>query len=394
MKELVQALINQGIITATDIERMTTLELLLTIIERVNELHGLTKDGLEAVQRLLDKGVQEEVVAQLDEWVQDGTFDTLINQSALKKVNDRIDEIQTQYSYCGSTKFKIEKHLNVFNNKVASQSTIYWCWVIRVDDKIKNPLGKYYMYYSTDHAGASGFISLAYSDDLLSGWKNYGKIFKNGGYETETPSVMWDDNTNKFIMYFHSASSYKGEAQTSYYTTSVDGINFGPSAAKLLNLDMTRLSGDGHNGYFHPFKIGNKYIAYHLLGGGDQPRFAISYSDDGYNWVTDHRQIGYFCLRNNRFMSPNHCTIINKYGIKWLIGINTNFTSGSTSKDAYVGIVPMQDLYTPIGHNIKLFDLDGENETPNIRQVSVYQEDSKLYVYYQCDNNLHCAIIE
>ena len=99
MKELIQALINQGIITATDIQRMTTLELLLSIVERVNELHGLTNEGLVAVQRLLDEGVQEEVVAQLDEWLQDGTFDTLINQSALKKVNDSLVETNTQLSH-------------------------------------------------------------------------------------------------------------------------------------------------------------------------------------------------------------------------------------------------------------------------------------------------------
>ena len=98
MKEIIQALINQGIITATDIQRMTTLELLLTIIGRVNELHDLTKEGLEAVQRLLDKGIQEEVIAKLEEWKQDGTFDTLINQSALKTINDRVDETSAQLS--------------------------------------------------------------------------------------------------------------------------------------------------------------------------------------------------------------------------------------------------------------------------------------------------------
>ena len=88
MKELVQALINQGIITAADIQRMTTLELLLTIVERVNELHGLTKEGLEAVQRLLDKGVQEEVVAQLDEWNNDGTMATIVNEQVFEQLND------------------------------------------------------------------------------------------------------------------------------------------------------------------------------------------------------------------------------------------------------------------------------------------------------------------
>ena len=56
MKDLIQALINQGIITASDVQRLSTLELLMAIIERVNELHGLTKEALEAVQKLLDKG--------------------------------------------------------------------------------------------------------------------------------------------------------------------------------------------------------------------------------------------------------------------------------------------------------------------------------------------------
>ena len=98
MKELIQALINQGIITAADIQRMTTLELLLTIVERVNELHGMTKEGLEAVQRLLDNGVQEEVIGQLDKWTQDGTFDSLINQSAFKELNDCINETNAQLS--------------------------------------------------------------------------------------------------------------------------------------------------------------------------------------------------------------------------------------------------------------------------------------------------------
>ena len=90
MKELIQALINQGIITATDIQRMTTLELLLTIIERVNELHDLTKSGLEAVQRLLDKGVQEEVVDLLDEWKKDGTIAKIINEEVFGELNAKI----------------------------------------------------------------------------------------------------------------------------------------------------------------------------------------------------------------------------------------------------------------------------------------------------------------
>ena len=120
MKELIQALINQGIITAIDIQRMTTLELLLTIIDRVNELHGLTKEGLEAVQRLLDNGVQEEVIAKLDGWMQDGTFDTLINQTALKEINKRVDEADAQLSQIPNQGFEYST-INTMTERYDSQ---------------------------------------------------------------------------------------------------------------------------------------------------------------------------------------------------------------------------------------------------------------------------------
>ena len=141
MKELIEALINQGIITAIDIQRMTTVELLLTIIERVNELHGLTKEGLEAVQRLLDKGVQEEVIAKLEEWTQDGTFDTLINQSALKTVNDRIDETNEQLSDIATVNIKNFSHLVVGGDWTnAIQSAIN---TMKDHDVLLIPSGKY-----------------------------------------------------------------------------------------------------------------------------------------------------------------------------------------------------------------------------------------------------------
>lgn len=94
MKDLIQALVNQGIITANDIQRLSTLELLLVIIERVNELHGLTKEGLEAVNRLLDKGVRDEVVAQLDGWKNDGTLSSIINQEIFEDLNKKLAEVR------------------------------------------------------------------------------------------------------------------------------------------------------------------------------------------------------------------------------------------------------------------------------------------------------------
>ena len=86
MKDLIQALINQGIITASDVQRLSTLELLMAIIERVNELHGLTKEALEAVQKLLDKGLRDEVIKQLEAWKADGTLMAMLSNEALENI--------------------------------------------------------------------------------------------------------------------------------------------------------------------------------------------------------------------------------------------------------------------------------------------------------------------
>ena len=80
-----------GIITVEDMERYTALELIMMIANKVN-------DHSDKIQYLLNEGLLSEVEQIFNEWMQDGTFDTLINQSALKKVNDRIDETNARWS--------------------------------------------------------------------------------------------------------------------------------------------------------------------------------------------------------------------------------------------------------------------------------------------------------
>ena len=74
-----------GIITVEEMERYTALELIMMIANKLN-------DNTEKVQYLFDKGLLSEVGEIFDEWLNDGTFDTLINQSVLKDVNESIDE--------------------------------------------------------------------------------------------------------------------------------------------------------------------------------------------------------------------------------------------------------------------------------------------------------------
>lgn len=299
-----------------------------------------------------------------------------------------------QFAYTHGHDLKIEKHLNVFSASDSASNTIYWPWIINVGKLIDNPLGKYYLYYSTDHGQNDGYISMAYSNDVLGPYTDNGQVYKNGTFETETPSVMWDEHHNQFIMYFHCSGSHEGEAQTSYYITSKDGIIWDSTTQrKLFDLDATKLFGNLHNGYFHPFRAGDSWFGYSLMGGNNGGG-AVSYSEDGYNWITDHNQLGYNCLKDGRYIPLHHGTIVSKWGLHWWVGLQQNFASGTEDKDGSVVMIPMQDLYTPIGQPERLFDLeDALYEDADIRQVTVYEENGMLYVWYQCGDYFNVAII-
>ena len=98
-----------GLITVEDMCQYTITQLVVKIANKVNELvdevwrfetdvQEILKTQNENIQYLLGEGLHLEIGNIFDEWLQDGTFDTLINQTALKKVNDRIDETNTQFN--------------------------------------------------------------------------------------------------------------------------------------------------------------------------------------------------------------------------------------------------------------------------------------------------------
>ena len=92
-----------GIITVEDMERYTALELIMMIANKIN-------DHSDKIQYLLDEGLLSEVEQIFDEWLQDGTYDKLINQSALKKVAQNI--LITPDDFQGTDVEKMQKALD------------------------------------------------------------------------------------------------------------------------------------------------------------------------------------------------------------------------------------------------------------------------------------------
>lgn len=90
MNELLREVLSKGVITADDIKQLSTMELLVVIIRRVNECHDLTVEQIERVNQLLSGGLKDEVVATLDKWKADGTLTQIIDEEIIGNVNDKL----------------------------------------------------------------------------------------------------------------------------------------------------------------------------------------------------------------------------------------------------------------------------------------------------------------
>lgn len=107
--------------------------------------------------------------------------------------------------------------------------------LLKVPDFIKNPLGKYYLYFG-HHNGA--YIRMAYSNDIIANYKIYeggvlnlsqlninDKNFNNTNH-IASPDVIVDNENKKLIMYFHCPYNNKLTSQSTFYATSIDGLTF------------------------------------------------------------------------------------------------------------------------------------------------------------------------
>lgn len=129
-EQLKSVAIQLGSITVEDCRRYTLLELVYKIANKVNEiietwikvetdllknyedLEHRVDDKIrsqnEKIKWMLEEGLLESVVNVFNEWQIDGTFDRLINHTALKTVNDRINETNTQLSEIASKGTTVE----------------------------------------------------------------------------------------------------------------------------------------------------------------------------------------------------------------------------------------------------------------------------------------------
>lgn len=121
--ELLKNVMNLGIITEDDVKRLTAIELMLLIIERSNGLlqylsthiadsdnrfialdnkyQQITDDIKDKIidnetyfNEVIRENTEDITIAQLNQWLTDGTLETLINQTALANISNRVSALE------------------------------------------------------------------------------------------------------------------------------------------------------------------------------------------------------------------------------------------------------------------------------------------------------------
>lgn len=412
-----------------DFNELTLQELLNKFFNKINECVDVSNKALEFLTWLKEEGLPIEVQKEIEKMYLDGRLTEIINQLA-NDVKGQVAEIKTdltnhkteyeqfktstnetlsshssqleqranKFGFNSPKKNIITKSKNnpIFRSEDSSFGSIYWMWVIKVDGLISNPLGKYYMFYSTDHDGGNGGIGLAYSNAPDSKFTNYGVVYVDTvkGKQTETPSVIYDDNTGYFYMYYHNDGV--GTTQSTVLAKSLDCINW-ERVGLVIDVPIFEFPGNAHTGYFKPFKISNRWVGYHLIGSGDYPHMGISYSYDGINWFTDPRPLVNSLDgsgESNRKVAWNNSNIIQMEGNLYWIGSLTEITTVNTVASHRIGIAPidltLRNLSAPVQHILTPTET-WENE--NIRSVFAFVDENKVYIYYQMGAKFGVGVI-
>jgi hypothetical protein len=149
--------------------------------------------------------------------------------------------------------------------------------LIKMEGRVKNPLGRYYLYYAPHkHVG----IGVAYSDRIEGPWTEYqGNPVIEG---PAAPDIRWIEEKGKFYMWGHRAN------RRTELWTSDDGLHFEYKGVSVDGADIGRQNANYTRVYEYPLEqYGSKYIM--LYSGreekGGSQCICLAYSKDAEHWT-------------------------------------------------------------------------------------------------------------
>jgi hypothetical protein len=149
--------------------------------------------------------------------------------------------------------------------------------ITKMEGRVKNPLGRYYMYYAPHKHIA---ISMAYSDKIEGPWAEYQANPVIEG--PSAPDIRWIKEKGKFYMWGHRKNS-----QTELWTSD-DGLRFEYQGVSITAKNIGTRNATYTRVYEYPLeRYGSKYIM--LYSGFIEERGIrcvwLAHSTDAENWI-------------------------------------------------------------------------------------------------------------
>jgi hypothetical protein len=242
--------------------------------------------------------------------------------------------------------------------------------IIKMEGRVKNPLGRYYMYYAPHKHIA---ISMAYSDKIEGPWAEYQANPVIEG--PSAPDIRWIKEKGKFYMWGHRKNS-----QTELWTSD-DGLRFEYQGVSITAKNIGTRNATYTRVYEYPLeRYGSKYIM--LYSGFIEERGIrcvwLAHSTDAENWIQLKTPlVEPVAGENNDIYDPSLLQWENRNFIVYQD--HTNWRGGN------VKYVEVDRELHPVGNKGERFILMDPPPNPPIkdryRGGEFYLENETLYMY-------------
>ena len=269
--------------------------------------------------------------------------------------------------------------------------------LIRVPAWVKNPLGKYYLYFA-HHSGS--YIRMAYADDVAGPYKIH-----DGGVlsinqlpvamdHIASPEVLIDEKSQRLILYYHgtvrqdvsSKNPGKWNGQMTFAATSADGLVFNPHPEVISSF------------YLRVFPYAGRF--YGICKNGNIGSWLVR-SDD---------PLTGFEKGPVTFPNARHVAVLPKGDTLWVFlsragdcpeqilmtrfSLKEDWTKWGTDAPPPVAVIRPEQEWEGTGYPLKPSEWSSGVKVQELRDPFVFEECGKLYLFYTVAGEMGIAIAE
>lgn len=246
--------------------------------------------------------------------------------------------------------------------------------IVRTEGRVKNPLGKYYLYHAPHKHIAT---SMAYADSLDGPWTEYeGNPVVEG---PSAPEIRWMPEHGKFFLWGHRKNS-----QTELWT-SEDGLNFEYHSVSITAANIGTRNATYNRVYEYPLeKYGSRYIM--LYSGfieGTEPETGIRCV-----WLAHSKDAVHWTQLKTPLIEPIEGDMNDLYGpalLRWQGRNFVTFQDHTSWRGGNLKYVELDQELNPVGAGGERFVLvDPPAEPPlndRLRGSEYYLDGDTLYLY-------------